>query len=276
VNGTGGLTKVAADRLVLSGGYVYSGDTTIKGGTLALAAETSLPNSPRITIDGGATLDVTGTFGLTLVSGQLLEGNGAVSGSLTAGAGSSIAPGMVTSAPLIGTLTVDGSVTLGGTTRMDLDAALDTNDVLRATAITFGGVLRFENVTGTLSAGDSFKLFDATTYNGSFASVTPATPAAGLTWDLSTLSTDGTVRVQAGSARPQIATTGLSNGAFVFSGSGGSPNATYHVISSTNIALPLINWTPVLTNTFDAAGNFNVSIVVDPNTNQRFFLLQVP
>ena len=92
------------------------------------------------------------------------------------------------------------------------------------------------------------------TYNGSFASVTPATPGASLTWDLSTLSTDGTLRVQAGSARPQIAATGLSNGAFVFSGAGGSPNGTYHVISSTNIALPLINWTPFLTNTFDASG----------------------
>ena len=72
VDGTGSLTKIAADRLVLSGGYFYSGVTTIKGGTLALADESSLPNSPTITIDAGATLDVTGTFGgrLTLVSGQ--------------------------------------------------------------------------------------------------------------------------------------------------------------------------------------------------------------
>ena len=221
---------------------------------------------------------MTGTFGgrLTLVSGQLLEGNGTVSGNMTAGAGSSIAPGVVTAAPLIGTLTVDGSVTLQGTTRMDLNATLDTNDVLRAATITFGGTLHLENITGTLSAGDSFKLFDATTYNGSFASITPTTPAANLTWDLSTLSTDGMLRVQAGSARPQIAATGLSNGAFVFSGAGGSPNGTYHVISSTNIALPLINWTPVLTNTFDASGNFSVTNVVDQNTKQRFFLLQVP
>ena len=159
---------------------------------------------------------------------------------------------------------------------MDLNATLDTNDVLRATNITFGGTLRLENLTGTLSAGDSFKLFDATTYNGLFASITPATPAANLTWDLSTLSTDGILRVQAGSARPQIAAIGLSNGAFVFSGAGGSPNGTYHVISSTNIALPLTNWIPVLTNTFDASGNFSVTNVIDPNTKQRFFLLQVP
>ena len=159
---------------------------------------------------------------------------------------------------------------------MDLDAVLDTSDVLRATNITFGGTLQLEILTGALSAGDSFKLFDATTYNGSFASITPATPSAGLTWDLSTLSIDGTLRVQAGSARPQIAATGLSNGAFVFSGAGGSPNGTYHVISSTNIALPLINWIPVLTNTFDASGNFSVTNVIDSNTKQRFFLLQVP
>jgi len=278
VDGTGSLTKIAADRLVLSGGYPYSGATTIKGGTLALADESSLPNSPRIAIDAGATLDVTGTFGggLTLVSGQFLDGNGTVTGNLTAGAGSSIVPGGVGISPLVGTLTFDGTVTLQGITHMDLNAALDTNDILRAANIAFGGTLRLENITGTLTAGDSFKLFDATTYNGSFATITPATPAANLTWDLSTLAADGTLRVQAGSARPQIAATGLSNGAFVFSGGGGSPNGTYHVISSTNIALPLINWTPVLTNTFDASGNFSVTNLVDPNTQQRFFLLQVP
>ena len=55
---------------------------------------------------------------------------------------------------------------------MDLNATLDTNDVLRASNITFGGTLQLENFAGTLSAGDSFKLFDATTYNGSFASIT--------------------------------------------------------------------------------------------------------
>lgn len=159
---------------------------------------------------------------------------------------------------------------------MDLNATLDTNDVLRATSITFGGTLGLVNLAGTLSAGDGFKLFNATTYNGSFASINPATPAANLTWDLSTLSTDGMLRVQGGSARPEIAATGLSNGAFIFSGSGGSPNGTYHVLSSTNISLPLINWTPVLTNTFDASGDFSVTNGVDPNTKQRFFLLQVP
>ena len=51
VDGAGSLTKIAADRLVLSGGYFYSGLTTIKGGTLALADESSLPNSPTITIE---------------------------------------------------------------------------------------------------------------------------------------------------------------------------------------------------------------------------------
>ena len=275
VLGTGSLTKIAADRLVLSGGYPYSGPTMIRGGTLALADESSLPNSVGITINAGATLDVTGTFGggLTLVSGQVLVGDGTVTGNVTAGVGSSIGPGGLI-AP--GTLTVDGNVTLQGITFMDLNAALDTNDVLRATTITFGGDLRLQNHAGTLTAGDSFKLFEAATYNGSFASFTPATPAANLTWDLSTLSTDGTLRVQAGSSRPQIAATGLSNGSFVFSGAGGSPNGTYHVLSSTNIALPLVNWTPVLTNTFDASGNFSVTTVVDPNTKQRFFLLQVP
>jgi hypothetical protein len=62
----------------------------------------------------------------------------------------------------------------------------------------------------------------------------------------------------------------------VFSGSGGPPNATYHVLSTTNLSPSLSNWAPIATNLFDASGNFNVTNAIDPNTPQRFFLIRVP
>jgi hypothetical protein len=48
------------------------------------------------------------------------------------------------------------------------------------------------------------------------------------------------------------------------------------VLSSTNIATPLNAWTPVLTNTFDANGNFSATNLIDSATPQRFFLLRTP
>ena len=280
IQGTGGLTKIAADRLVLGAQYTYSGDTTVSAGTLALADEGSLPNSPLITVHAGATFDLTGTFGaaLTLVNAQRLQGNGTLAGNLTAGVGSTVSPGLAlgTSVPLVGDLTVTGAADLEGTTRMELNAALDTNDVLRAGAIDFGGTLMLQNLAGTLNPGDSFRLFDAVSYNGSFASIIPATPGPGLAWDLTTLVLDGTLRIQAGQQRPQIATTSLSGGALRFSGSGGNQNGTYYVLSSTNLATSPAGWTRILTNTFDASGNFSVTNIINPGIPYRFFILETP
>jgi hypothetical protein len=46
-----------------------------------------------------------------------------------------------------------------------------------------------------IAAGDSFKLFDASAYVGSFAAISPAIPGIGIGWDLSYLAVDGTLRV---------------------------------------------------------------------------------
>ena len=67
----------------------------------------------------------------------------------------------------------------------------------------------------TLNVGDSFKLFDAASYIGSFASIVPATPGNGLSWDTSQLSVSGTLVVASASS----VNTNPTNIAFVVSGS---------------------------------------------------------
>ena len=47
---------------------------------------------------------------------------------------------------------------------------------------------------------------------------------------------------------PQINNVQLLNGKFVLSGGGGTPGRPYYLLTSTNIALPLAQWMPVLTN----------------------------
>ena len=51
-------------------------------------------------------------------------------------------------------------------------------------------------------------------------------------------------------------------------------NGTYVLLESTNVALPLTNWIPVLTNTFDGSGDLNLSTnIVNPNYSQQFYIL---
>ena len=65
-------------------------------------------------------------------------------------------------------------------------------------------------------------------------------------------------------------------GSLVLSGSGGTPNANYYVLTSTNVAAPATQWTCVATQQFDGASRFAFTNSLDPNSSQRFYLLQLP
>jgi autotransporter-associated beta strand protein len=277
VGGAGSLTKTGGSLLHLNGTAAFSGNTTISGGTLALSAGAELANSPVITIGDGAVLDVTGlTAGpaLALNSGQTLAGNGSVNGALNALASSTVAPGLS-----VGALTVTNDVTLQGTTRMELDGAAGTNDLLRSAtgSITYGGTLNLVSVS-PLPGGSSYKLFNAASYLGSFASLDPATPGPGQTWDTSTLNTDGTLRVignPVGSTRPVVVSTVQIGTDLVVSGTNGTASGQYYVLEGTNITQPLATWERVATNNF-VNGNFSFTNTVNTSLPQRFYLLQLP
>ena len=55
-------------------------------------------------------------------------------------------------------------------TRIELDKSASTNDQLRVLgSLAYGGTLFVTNLGGTLWAGDSFRVFNATSTSGSFA-----------------------------------------------------------------------------------------------------------
>jgi len=170
----------------------------VTGGTLNLTANN---NYAGPTLVSNGTLSVQGTLQgsgvVTVNSGARLAGNGTIAGSVTNNG--TLAPGT----DVIGTLTVNGNLVFGaGATHLArLNKSANTNDLVRGlTQVQYAGTLVLTNLAGSLAANDSFKLFDAAgaAYSGSFASVVPATPGAGLTWDLTHLTTDGTVRVASG------------------------------------------------------------------------------
>jgi autotransporter-associated beta strand protein len=284
IGGTGGFTKLnGLFPLVLSATNTYTGSTIINIGELALTNNGSIGGSTNITIASGAFLDSAGrTDGkLTLASGQKLQGFGTVNGKLTVGVGATLSPGDPASAN-ISTFSITNDVLLLGTTFMEVDkGAFQQDQVVGSTSITYGGTLVVTNLsqgTSPLANGDAFPLFVAPSYGGSFGGIVPASPGAGLQWDTSTLTTDGTLRVALGApANPPTITSATRSGSnIILQGTNGVANSNYYVLGSTNLLLSRTQWTILGTGSFDGSGNFSFTNPVSPAIPRQFYILQVP
>jgi hypothetical protein len=62
----------------------------------------------------------------------------------------------------------------------------------------------------------------------------------------------------------------------VINGSGGLGNAAYRILSTTNVALPVAQWTPIFTNQFSASGAFSYTNVIQPNVRAQYFRVSEP
>ncbi len=256
--------------------------TKTGNGTLLLISN-SLPSSTLIDIVQG-TIDINQqSIGpiLTLGSGQVLRGNGNLGGGLQANAGSTVAPGEAT----IGTLTVSNDVALsGGTTFMKISKTANTNDIFRVgRGLSYGGTLVVSNIAGALVGGESYKLFSATAYSGAFTTIIPATPGAGLTWNTNNLIVNGTISVVGGApagptTNANITSVTLSGTNMLVHGTNNNvPNTNFHylVLTATNLTTALSNWTPVVTNPFNANGTFDYTNPIVPGTQQQFLGVKV-
>ena len=248
------LSKGDSGKWTLAATNLYTGSTYIFGGTLLVNG-----------LVGGA---------MVTNSGGVLGGTGTINAPVYVAAGATLAPGAS-----IGTLTINNALVLNGTTAMEVGklGGMATNDSVRGlTSVTYGGTLNV-TLTGALGGGEVFKLFEAGSYGGAFSAINlPALPS-GIFWNTDYLNIDGTLRID-GSAPtpPQISRIALSGTAVVISGTGGAAGASYHVLTSTNVALPIVAWTPVATNTFGPGGVFSFTNAVSPNSLQRFYMLVVP
>ncbi len=280
IGGSGSLVKIGAGTLNLISNNVYTGDTIISNGTIALPNGGTISNTDLINLAAtNSALDLTSnnspTF--TLLAGQTLSGFGSVTGLVQTASGSVLAPG---SGSAIGTLTITGVAgtnVLGGTTSMKLNKTTLTSDQVSASGgIVYGGTLALSNLSGTLTNGDSFTLFSAGGgLGGTFASITPSTPGAGLAWNTNNLAVNGTLAVMTGVAptSPKITGITLSGTTLSIHGTNGTPNASFLVLASTNITATLASWAPVYTNAYDTNGNFNISFTVT-NLPRDYFVIK--
>jgi len=274
IGGVGSLSKVTgAFPMTLSASNTYTGDTFVGAGTLSLTGDGSISRSRSINVGAAAvTLDASGRSDgtLTLPSGQTLAGVGTINGNLIASAGSTVSPGANSTST--GTLTVNGDTTLAGTTVMKLNAAGVTSDNLTVNGtLHYGGTLQLTNLSGTLAPGQSFQLFSAGASDGAFAGIVPASPGNGLSWNTNSLSS-GILSVGGLS----ITNFAVSGSSLTIEGLNGSAGGQYAVLASTNVALPVSQWTPIVTNTFDSNGDFSFTTNYNAAVPQQFFMLRAP
>ena len=282
ISGTGGFfmdNYGGNPPLVFAASNTYQGITDIRSGlTLALTGNGSISQSTPISLASSAILDVSGRSDktLTLANGQALEGSGNVNGTLVAGAGSILLPGTTSAGSTIGTLNVSSNVMLHGNTVFKLNGG-SSDEMSAGGSVTYGGTLTLTNISATpLSTTNSFKLFNGGTYGGTFSLISPATPGAGLAWNTSNLTGNGTLSVvSAGVTQPKITSVAINGAKLTITATNGMDNGNFVLLQSTNLALQFNQWTPVLTNSFDANGNLNLSTnIVNHNNPQEFYILQ--
>ena len=280
--GTGGsgakvhIVKIGSGKLTLSGANTYNGNTTVSNGVLALGdgvTDGSINSSATISIFAGAILDVSSRSDtrLTLGSGQTLQGLGTVLGSLTANG--MVAPGNGGT----GILTVTNDITLNGTAWLKLNnASSPTSDKLSSSlsTVTYGGTLVVTNVGGALAVNNTFTLFSGSGLSGgTFGTIVLPNY---YTWDTSNLGVNGSIKVTAILPPPTLGSV-PSGSDLVLNAANGAIGGPIIVLSSTNVALPLAQWTKVTTGNFDGSGNYGytASGVLTAGAPQTFYILQV-
>jgi autotransporter-associated beta strand protein len=178
----------------------------------------------------------------------------------------------------IGTLTVSNTISINsdGTAEFEINRTNVQNaSLLKANSIVGNGTLTVTNIGPNLQAGDTFILFNGPLSGTFLATNLPALPSQNMFWDTSLLGSQGIITVGS-SVVPQPVITGISiNGTtLTITATNGESGAQFILLGSTNLLLPINQWTPMLTNKFNGSGNLNLSTnIVNPSVPKEFYIL---
>ncbi len=248
-------------------------------GTLRLSGTNTYA---KPTVVSAGTLWVTGSLGaasrLSIAKGAILGGTGTINGPATIQVGGTLTVGTNT----IGALTFGSSRNLAGGAVMKIsrNGGAVTNDLaLVAGQLAEAGTLTVTNAgTNSPALGDSYKLFSAAQFSGSFTNLNlPLLPST-LQWSASNLATSGVLQVVTNP--PAISLTSV-NMNFVLAGSNltlswPSDHVGWTLLAQTNhlqfgLSLNSNDWGAVSNSTFTNAVTASVSAA-----NDGFYRLTYP
>jgi len=264
-SGLGGLEKAGPGPVTLSGTNVYTGPTTVAEGRLILASSAAISNTTPITVQ--SILDASALTNWVLQASQTLQGNGVVTGAVTV-------LGTLSPGASLGNLTIQGDVSLAGTTRMEISrsASGPTNDVLTSTgAIIPGGLLVVTNIGPDLPVpGDTFRIFVAGAFaSGAFATI-ELPQISGVAWDTSRLYAEGVLVAIAGEpSQPPPLSLGSTNGVLTITWPADYTSYVLHAQTNATGAGLSETWYPVP----EVSGNTFV-IPIDSAQGSVFYRLQ--
>lgn len=254
ISGSGQVTKTGSGTVTLTGANSYTSNTTVSAGTLLIN------NSSR---------SGTGTGSVAVNSGATLGGSGFISGAVTIGSGATLAPGPTASS--VGTLTISNNLTIAGSVAVAVNKSLSPSSgevVVTGTLANSGsGTLVVTNLGPALAVGDRFQIFSEPLTGNAIAVL-----GGKVIWN-NNLAMDGSISV-ARFPIPVITTFSLSGGNLVFAGTNGYPSDGFKVLTSTNVAAPLKNWTTFTTGSYNASGNFALTNAVTNIAPAQFFIIE--
>lgn len=253
--------------MVISGNDFYNTPTVVSNGWL-------LDNSTGSANEKGSPI--------TVCSGGTLSGIGVIGNLVTVNPGGTFAPG-TNDGYTIGTLTFtnnascNGALSLSGNLFFKLNpGGAEANDYVTtlgtAAYTNLGtGTLTVTNVSSNpLTAGEVFQLFSTNVVGGN--NLTISGPVA----FQNDLAMNGTIVVGVAASSPVSISSVSSMGGKLVMVWQGSAGQNIILLGSTNLLVPISQWTPVLTNAIGASGFSTNSIVINPNLTQQFYLLSVP
>jgi autotransporter-associated beta strand protein len=271
--GTSTDTNIVNGGIQITGSNVFyadQGSLTINGVISGSGSITIGANNPGTLVFNG----INTYTGDTVVTNGTLSGSGVIAGNLFVNGGTN-APGWGG----LGTLTVNGNVTLASATTMKLNRSQSPNSdrLVVGGTLAEGGVLNVVIAPGAPApqGGDVYQLFNKGG-SGAFSAISLPTLSSGLSWNTTNLTVNGTISVLGSSSQPTFSGVHVEGGNLVFSGTGGVEGSFYTVLSSTNVAAPVSIWIPVSTNVFGPGGSFSYTNAINPAATATFFLLRMP
>jgi autotransporter-associated beta strand protein len=248
------IVKVGTGTFTLTGANTYTAGTFVNGGTLLV---------------NNTTGSGTGTNFVAVNSGGALGGTGFIYGAVTNYAGGTIWPG----SNGVGQLTLKSNLFLAAGSFLNFQLGTSSDKLVVSNALFLNGTINITN-----AAGFGPGTYTNIVYGGALGGVLPAVGSkpSGFSVTIKT-NTPGQVRlVVQTETPPSFGSVKLAGTNLAFSGSGGPTNVPYRVLMTTNLALPVAGWSCIVTNQFDATGNFIFTNAVNPDAPQGFYLLQLP